>query len=464
MKEPRKTIEEINERIAEGNAVVVTADEMTAIVSELGANKAAEEVDVVTTGTFGAMCSSGVWLNFGHSEPPIKMMKVWINDVEAYAGVAAVDAYLGATQPSIIHGLHYGGGNVIEDLLRGRKVHLRAESYGTDCYPRKTLETELCLQDLNQAIMSNPRNCYERYNVAVNASEKTLYTYMGKLLPNLGNATFSGAGALAPINNDPTFQTIGIGTKIFLGGGEGFIVGAGTQHHPEKGFSTLMVQGNLKHMSARFVRGANFERYGCSLYIGVGIPIPILNPTIAKFTAISDEQITTNILDYGVPSRSRPTLGITNYAELKSGSIEVNGTEIKTAPLSSFKMAKEVAEELRTWILKRTFFLTKATQPLPPSGAAEGMKQKPITKKIPSQPRGFQKPKGNAPITLDDKRCIHCGLCLAYCPNDVFQRDDHWRITVTPENCSLCYTCEGICPQKAIYLRRRSDEKILSAD
>ncbi|MHA1629968.1 MAG: homocysteine biosynthesis protein [Candidatus Heimdallarchaeota archaeon] len=464
MNPPQKTLKEINERIAEGNAVVVTADEMTALVAELGVNEAAKEVDVVTTGTFGAMCSSGVWLNFGHSEPPIKMTKVWINDVEAYAGVAAVDAYLGATQPSITYGLRYGGGNVIEDLLKGKKVHIRAESYGTDCYPRTALETELSLQDLNQAIMSNPRNCYERYTVAVNASTKTLYTYMGKLLPNLGNATFSGAGALAPINNDPTFQTIGIGTKIFLGGGEGFIVGAGTQHHPEKGFSTLMVQGNLKHMSARFVRGANFERYGCSLYIGVGVPIPILNPAIAKFTAISDEQITTPIMDYGVPSRSRPVIGITNYADLKSGSIEVNGTEIKTAPLSSFKLAKEVAEELRTWILKRTFFLTKAIQPLPLSGTAEAMKQQPISKKPFSQPRDAQKPKGNVPITLDERRCIHCGLCLAYCPNEVFQHDTYWRITVTPENCSLCYTCEDICPQKAIYLRRRSDEKIHSAD
>ncbi|MFW9932397.1 MAG: homocysteine biosynthesis protein, partial [Candidatus Thorarchaeota archaeon] len=203
MVEQIRTVEEINERIKNGDAHVVTASEMKGIVAELGAEKAAYEVDVVTTGTFGAMCSSGLWMNFGHSEPPMKMSRVWLNDVEAYAGVAAVDAYVGATQLSETHGMDYGGGHVIEDLLRGKAVHLRAEAYGTDCYPRKELSIDISLEEMNQAILSNPRNGYERYAVAVNTTERTLYTYMGKLLPDLGNATFSGAGSIAPILNDP---------------------------------------------------------------------------------------------------------------------------------------------------------------------------------------------------------------------------------------------------------------------
>jgi len=153
-----KTLEEINERIRNGEAVVVTAEEMPSIVEENGPRKAAREIDVVTTGTFGAMCSSGAWLNFGHSDPPIKMSRVWLNDVEAYTGVAAVDAYLGATQLSETRNLEYGGGHVIEDLVNGREVALRAEAYGTDCYPRTELETEIAIEDLNQAIMLYPRN------------------------------------------------------------------------------------------------------------------------------------------------------------------------------------------------------------------------------------------------------------------------------------------------------------------
>ena len=93
-----KSLDLINARIRDGNARVVTADEMPAIVDELGEEGALEEVDVVTTGTFGAMCSSGAFFNFGHADPPIRMERIWLNDVEAYAGIAAVDAYLGATQ------------------------------------------------------------------------------------------------------------------------------------------------------------------------------------------------------------------------------------------------------------------------------------------------------------------------------------------------------------------------------
>ena len=62
----QKTYEEINEKIRKGQAVVVTAEEIIEIVEEKGYEQAAREVDVVTTGTFGPMCSSGAVLNLGH--------------------------------------------------------------------------------------------------------------------------------------------------------------------------------------------------------------------------------------------------------------------------------------------------------------------------------------------------------------------------------------------------------------
>jgi len=212
---------------------------------------------VVTTGTFGAMCSSGAFLNFGHSDPPIKMSRTFLNGVEAYSGLAAVDAYLGATQPSQNPeiGLDYGGSHVIEDLIRGKEVELIAEAYGTDCYPLKTVETPITLDKINQATMLNPRNCYQNYAVATNSTPETLYTYMGTLLPNSGNVTYSSAGALSPLINDPYFQTIGVGTRIFLCGAEGYIVSEGTQHSteverrngvPVGSAGTLMLQGDMK--------------------------------------------------------------------------------------------------------------------------------------------------------------------------------------------------------------------------
>ena len=93
----QKTIQEINERIKKGKAVVVTAEEIIDIVVKKGLKTAAKEVDVVTTGTFGPMCSSGAYFNIGHSKPKIKLGggKVTLNDVPAYAGFAAVDLFIG---------------------------------------------------------------------------------------------------------------------------------------------------------------------------------------------------------------------------------------------------------------------------------------------------------------------------------------------------------------------------------
>jgi len=339
-----KTIEEINQKIRDGDAVVVTAAEMTRIVAENGPMDAAKEVDVVTTGTFGAMCSSGAFLNFGHSDPPIKMARTYLNGVEAYSGLAAVDAYIGAAQPNRDPeiGLEYGGSHVIEDLIRGKEVELVAEAYGTDCYPLKNVETLISLETINQAVMVNPRNCYQNYAVAVNSTQETLYTYMGTLLPNYGNVTYSSAGELSPLLNDPYFQTIGVGTRIFLCGAEGYIVGEGTQHSteserrngvPVSPSGTLMLKGNMKDMDPEYVRGATMPRYGPTLYVGAGIPIPVLNEDIAAATGISDEDIVCRVIDYGVPRRSRPVVKETNYKELKSGKIEINGMEVPTSPL-----------------------------------------------------------------------------------------------------------------------------------
>jgi uncharacterized protein (DUF39 family)/predicted transcriptional regulator len=384
-----KSYEEINQRIRDGDVVVVTAEEIVELVREKGEEKVAKEVDVVTTGTFGAMCSSGAWLNFGHSDPPIKMQRVWLNDVEAYTGVAAVDAYIGATQLSETQGMEYGGGHVIEDLVRGKEIELRATAYGTDCYPRKEIETTITIHDINQAVLCNPRNAYQRYMAATNSRDETIYTYMGTLLPNYGNVTFSGAGVLSPLHKDPNYETIGIGTRIFLGGAQGYITWEGTQHNPTKGLGTIMVTGDLKEMNPRYLRGCTIHRYGTSLYVGLGIPIPILNERIARTAAVSEDQIKTQLLDYGVPRRDRPILRDVTYAELRSGKVEVKGREVPTSPLSSFKMSREIAEKLKKWIEKGEFFLSSPVELLPRDTIFKPMKQvtgAPLVKDVMTKP------------------------------------------------------------------------------
>ncbi len=382
--EVKKTVADINKRIAKGKAVVVNASEMVEAVRRLGKVKAAQEIDVVTTGTFSPMCSSGMLFNFGQEPPSMRASKVRLNNIPCHAGLAAVDAYLGCTEMekndplNKVHpgAFKYGGGHVIEDLLKGKAVRLSCESYVTDCYPRKELEKDITLADLKFAMLLNPRNCYQNYNVAVNLTSRIIYTYMGPLKPNCRNANFATAGQLSPLFNDPYLRTIGLGTRIFLGGGQGYVLGPGTQHDPrpkrnERGIpltaaGTLMVKGDMKKMNARFVRGVSIMGYGVSLALGVGIPIPMLNEEMAYFCGVSDADIQMPIKDYGhdYPNGISKILGHATYEELLSGEIEVNGKRTPTVPVTSRTMSLEVADTLKSWIQKGEFLLTEPQEPI----------------------------------------------------------------------------------------------------
>jgi len=396
-----KTITEINERIRKGQAVVVTAEEIIDVVKKKGAKKAAQEVDVVTTGTFGPMCSSGAYFNIGHSKPRIKLGggRAYLNDVLAYPGFAAVDLFIGSNAlpdddpRNRIHPgeFNYGGGHVIEELVAGKDIRLVATAYGTDCYPRRKLETWINIKDLNEAVLFNVRNVYQNYNVAVNLSDKTIYTYMGILKPRLGNAYYCSAGQLSPLLNDPYYKTLGIGTKIFLGGGVGFIAWQGTQHNPnvlrsengvpKRGGGTLAVIGDLKQMSPKWLVGTSMFGYGCTITVGAGIPIPILSEEILKYTAVSDRDILAPIVDYSeaYPQIKSDILGEVSYAQLKSGKIKVQSKNVPTASLSSYPRAIEIATILKEWILSGKFLLTEPVAPLP--GVESGVTFKPLNER-----------------------------------------------------------------------------------
>ena len=381
-----KTIAEINEKISKGKAVVFNAEEIINLVEEDGLEKTAERVDVVTTGTFSPMCSSSALLNVGHSNPKIRIQKAWLNNVEAYSGLAAVDMIIGATQlceddpeNKIFPGrFSYGGGHVIEDLVSGKDINLKAISYGTDCYPNKEIEKNINIKTLRDATLFNPRNAYQNYAVAVNMhSKRPIYTYMGTLNPNCGNANYSTSGQLSPLLNDPLYKTIGIGTRIFLGGGIGYIAWQGTQHNPTherlpngtptSGAGTLAVIGDLKQMSPEWLRGTSLTGYGVSLTVGIGVPIPILNQEVLKYAAVKDEDIVAQIFDYSedYPNCKSGNLGTVNYKELKSGKITINGKEIPTASMSSYSKALEISNLLKESIKNGEFLLTTPVVMLP---------------------------------------------------------------------------------------------------
>jgi len=380
-----KTYEQINRRIESGRAVVLTADEIIGYVERRGLDQAAEEVDVVTTATFGPMCSSGCFLNVGHSTPRIRISEAWLDDVLVYSGVAAVDLYLGATQlrhndPANMNypgEFAFGGGHVIEKLVAGQTVQLFALSYGTDEYPRRELRTWFTIRDLNQAIMVNPRNCYQNYNVAINASARRIHTYLGQLEPNLGNCTYCSAGQLSPLLNDPFYETIGVGTAIWLAGARGHVYAEGTQHCPtclrdgdgvpQEGAGTLALTADMKAMRPDFVRGVSLRGYGVSLAVGVAVPIPILNREVLRRTTIRDRDILAPVVDYShdYPQRTGRVLARVSYEELRRGEIQVQGRAVVVGALSSYYKALECAELLKQEIARGEFLLSPPLQPLP---------------------------------------------------------------------------------------------------
>ena len=382
-----KTIQEINDKIKSGKVVVVTAEEAVELVREKGTKAAARKVDVVTTGTFSPMCSSGIYFNLKQSVPRMKLGggTATLNNVPAYTGLAAADLYLGCnalpdnSPRNTIHpGLFkYGGAHVIHELVAGKKVKLVAEGYGTDCYPLRERRRKIGLEDMNEAVMMNPRNAYQNYNVAVNLSERTVYTYLGRLQPKLGNANYCSAGVLSPLLKDPLFRTIGLGTAIFLGGTRGYVVWPGTQHNPNPDRAdngtplspagTIAVMGDLREMSPDWLRPLSFTGYGVTLAVSLGIPIPVLDEEVMAAAAAPNEEMFAPIVDYSeaYPQGTGEILGRVSYAQLFSGSIEVQGKKVPTGSFSSFSQARLVAGTLKEWIETGRFRLTRPVAPLP---------------------------------------------------------------------------------------------------
>ncbi|GAP99345.1 homocysteine biosynthesis protein [Leptolyngbya sp. NIES-2104] len=387
-----RTLAEINQKIERGQAIVRTVEEVKAQVAEMGVAETAKIVDVVTTGTFEPMEASGAILNLGQTDPPIKIRQCWLDGVPTYAGFGAVDLYLGASQlveyptggepldnddreSPEVRQRQRGGGHVIEDLIAGKSVSLRAIGQVTDCYPRSSFETTISRDTINQFYLFNPRNLYQNFIVGVNGGDRPLFTYLGALQPQLGNAVFSNPGAISPLLNDPDLQLIGIGSRIFLGGGIGYIAWEGTQHFPlQKRLpnrtpigpaSTLALIGDAKQMDAKWVRGCYFRGYGSSLMLGVGIPLPVLSEEVIAHCAVRDKDLVAPIVDFSIPRRVRPTFGLVSYAQLKSGRLTIDGKSVRVAPLASIYLSRQVALELKNWIESGAFTLTESVAPIP---------------------------------------------------------------------------------------------------
>ena len=381
-----RTIAEINDKIIRGQVVAWTVEEIKTRVAELGVSKVFQQVDVITTGTFEPMESSGAIINLGHTDPPIKIRQCWLDGITAYAGFGAVDLYLGATamadynlnetDPNLREGIGWerGGGHVIEDLIAGKSIQLKAIGQKTDCYPRAIWENTITKDSINQFYLFNPRNLYQNFIVGVNGGDRTLYTYLGPLQPRLGNAVYSNPGAISPLLNDPDLNLVGIGSKIFLGGGIGYVAWEGTQHFPlQKRLpnrtpigpaATVALIGDAKQMDTAWVRGCYFKNYGPSLMLGVGVALPVLQEEVIQNCSVTEQNIVAPVIDFSIPRRVRPTFGLVSYEQLQKGHVTIDGKSVRVAPLASKYRSRQVAQELKQWIQTGKFTLTEPVAPL----------------------------------------------------------------------------------------------------
>ena len=74
------------------------------------------------------------------------------------------------------------------------------------------------------------------------------------------------------------------------------------------------------------------------------------------------------------------SLGEVSYAQLRSGSVTIQGREVPTVSLSSYAKARAIAATLKSWITAGEFTLSEPAQPLPGPGSGivlQGLHDKP---------------------------------------------------------------------------------------
>lgn len=309
----KRSISQINEKIANGEANIYTAEEFKKLIKK-GDAPSFEEVDVVTCGTCGVMSGTAAILNFIVSEPGefIRANEVYLNGVPAYAGpcpnewLGSVDAILHGTAHSI-HDDNYGGGFLLKDLLEGNEIDVRVESA-----EGKTIENTITIKDITRGQIIGARMAFKNYTAFTNPNQEPVKSIFAAtpLEGNLRGLTFSGCGDLNPLQNDIPHNVIRQGSKVLINGAQGYVLGDGTRSSAEK--PNLMLSADLTEMDPYYIGGFKTGQGG-EIYDTVAIPIPVLNEEIYNNLLVTDEMVDIPVAD--IKGRHLP-LDSTNYAEL----------------------------------------------------------------------------------------------------------------------------------------------------
>ncbi|MCK9580081.1 MAG: methanogenesis marker 16 metalloprotein [Methanoregula sp.] len=307
-----KTIDDINKKIAQGTAVVFTAAEFKRRIAD-GEMITAADVDVVTTGTFGVMSGTFAVMHILVAPPGSfrQAENVWLNGVPAIPGpcpnegLGSVDLIVYGTSQA---GRTYGGGHLFRDLVEGKEVNVEVESAG------KRFSRMVTLADMGLARLMTTRSAFKNYLAVVNTGPdpvRTIFAVNGLAGPYTG-ATVSGCGDINPLQNDPGMNVIGVGTRLLLNGGVGYIMGTGTRSTPQK--PNISAFADMKFMVPEMM-GGFVTSLGPECMTSVAIPVPVLDDAILNSLLVTNDRIPLPVADV----RDRVPFASATYADVWDG-------------------------------------------------------------------------------------------------------------------------------------------------
>jgi len=371
----KRKLSEIRNKISSGTANVITVQEFITQINN-GEHITFEDVDVITTATKGLM--SGIMGVFSFRlSPPKKLRKfteISINGIPAFPGPCP-NEYLGIAD-LIVYGTaqsqtreQYCGGSLFRELVEGKPVEILAKSSEGE-----KVEKELTLTDMQYAKLMGTRQAIKNYNAMLNCESYPVDTIFSCLPfePNKSELTFSGCGALNPFQNDPEFQSIGVGTPLLVNGAIGYLMGPGTRNYVEK--PNMMTIAPMIQMSPEYM-GAFKTSYGLEPICSIAVPIPILSERVFNNIVKSDKEVILKILSL---------VGREKVGEITYGDVWENNFVMKFNP--------------------------------------EACKKGYECKVIDKCPTDAFIIKDGLIVAIDRSRCFNCGTCARLCP-DAFKLD-----------------------------------------
>lgn len=308
-----RTLSQIKQKIKDGEATVLTAEEVSNLVRE-GEEPKFDDVDVVTTGTCGIMSGTAAIFHVKVGEPGSfkKASKILLNGVPGFPGpcpnewLGSVDLIVYGTSHSIYND-NYGGGFLFQDIVKENEIEIEVESISG-----KILKTTATIDDMSTAQMIGTRLAFKNYTAFVNPSYESVASIFNAVDMEgpFQGLSFSGCGELNPLQNDPHMRIIKGGAKVLLSGSEGMVLGQGTRSSDEK--PNLMISADMHQMDPLFIGGFKTAA-GPEVFNSVAAAIPILNEDILRDTFIINKDIKLPVAD--IRGRHQ-VLGFTDYASV----------------------------------------------------------------------------------------------------------------------------------------------------